>query len=177
MRPRRVNNGLQIGNQSAQFPWVREFDKRVVIFGLNSNNLGNFTFLSNAKGKIGQNQLLSFAEQLYTHRNVPVKIVVLHHSPHITEQTDVKKRGGKLMGRLMLTGRRIPNRQQRILLLLCLSHGVQLIGMAMCTRPKIVSLTGFVSWGHRPQLSQYPGQAAAILISSILTQSRGKKPA
>ena len=123
----KVNNGLQIGNQPAQFPWVREYDKRVAIFGLNSNNLGNFTFLSNAKGKIGQNQLLSFAEQLYTHRNAPVKIVVLHHGPNITEQTAVKKRGTKLMGKLMLTGRRIPNRQQRALLLLCLSHGVQLI--------------------------------------------------
>jgi 3',5'-cyclic AMP phosphodiesterase CpdA len=123
----KVNNGLQIGKQPAQFPWVREYDKRVVIFGLNSNNLGNFTFLSNAKGKIGQDQLLSFAEQLYMHRHAAVKIVVLHHGPHITEETDVKKRGRKLMGKLMLTGRRIPNRQQRILLLLCLSHGVGLI--------------------------------------------------
>jgi 3',5'-cyclic AMP phosphodiesterase CpdA len=123
----KVNNGLQIGNQSAQFPWVREYDKRVVIFGLNSNNLGNITFLSNAMGRIGQDQLLSFAEQLYKHRSAPVKIVVLHHGPNITEQTDVKKRGKKLMGRLMLTGRRIPNRQQRALLLLCLSHGVQVI--------------------------------------------------
>ncbi len=123
----KVNNGLQIGNQSAQFPWVREYDKRVAIFGLNSNNLGNFTFLSNAKGRIGQDQLSSFAEQLYTHRHAAVKIVVLHHGPHITEQTVVKKRGRKLMGKLMLTGRRIPNRQQSILLLLCLSHGVGLI--------------------------------------------------
>jgi 3',5'-cyclic AMP phosphodiesterase CpdA len=123
----KVNNGLQIGNQSAQFPWVREYDKRVVIFGLNSNNLGNITFLSNAIGRIGHDQLVSFAEQLYMHRHTPVKIVVLHHGPHIMEQTDVKKGGRKLMGKLMLTGRRIPNRLQRILLLLCLSHGVQLI--------------------------------------------------
>jgi 3',5'-cyclic AMP phosphodiesterase CpdA len=123
----KVNNGLQIGNQSAQFPWVREYDKRIAIFGLNSNNLGNLTFLSNAKGRIGHDQLLSFAEQLYMHQHAAVKIVVLHHGPHIAEHTDVKKRGGKLMSKLMLTGRRIPNRQQRILLLLCLSHGVQLI--------------------------------------------------
>ncbi len=123
----KVNSGLQIGNHSVQFPWVREYDKRVVIFGLNSTNPGNISFLSNAMGRIGQDQLLSFAEQLYTHRNVPVKIVVLHHSPNITEKTAGKKRGRRLMGRLMLTGRRIPNRQQRALLLLCLSHGVKLI--------------------------------------------------
>jgi 3',5'-cyclic AMP phosphodiesterase CpdA len=123
----KVNNGLQIGNQSAQFPWVREYGRSVVIFGLNSTNLGNISFLSNAMGRIGQDQLLSFAEQLYMHRNVPVKIVVLHHSPNITEKTAGKKRGRKLMGTLMLTGRRIPNRQQRALLLLCLSHGVQVI--------------------------------------------------
>jgi 3',5'-cyclic AMP phosphodiesterase CpdA len=123
----KVTNGLRIGNQSAQFPWVREYDKRIVIFGLNSNNLGNFSFLSNAMGRIGRDQLLSFAEQLYMHRSAPVKIVVLHHGPNITEKTAVKKRGRKLMGKLMLTGRRIPNSQQRILLFLCLSHGVQLI--------------------------------------------------
>ncbi len=123
----KVNNGLQIGNQPAQFPWVREYDKHIVIFGLNSNNLGNITFLSNAIGRIGQDQLLGFAKQLYMHRNVPVKIVVLHHGPNITEKADVKKRGGKLMSKLALAGRHIPNRQQRILMLLCLSHGVQLI--------------------------------------------------
>jgi 3',5'-cyclic AMP phosphodiesterase CpdA len=123
----KVNNGLQIGNQPAQFPFVREYDKHVAIFGLNSNNLGNFTILSNAKGRIGQDQLLSFAEQLCTHRHAAVKIVILHHGLNIAEQTAVNKRGRKLMGKLMLTGRRIPNRQQRTLLLLCLSHGVQLI--------------------------------------------------
>jgi 3',5'-cyclic AMP phosphodiesterase CpdA len=132
----KINNGLQIGNQPAQFPWVREYDNRVAVFGLNSNNLGNFTFLSNAKGRIGQDQLLSFAEQLYKHRSAAVKIVVLHHGPNIMEETDVKKRGTKLMGRLMLTGRRIPNRQQRTLLLLCLSHGVQLIAHGHVHKPE-----------------------------------------
>jgi 3',5'-cyclic AMP phosphodiesterase CpdA len=123
----KVNNGLQIGNQSAQFPWVREYDKRVAIFGLNSNNLGNLSFLSNAMGRLGQDQLLSFAEQLYMHRDVPVKIVVLHHSPNIPEKTAAKKRGRKLMGKLMLAGRRMRKSQQRVLMLLCLSHGVQVI--------------------------------------------------
>jgi len=123
----RAGNGLQIGNQATHFPWVREFNKRVVVFGLNSNNLGNVTALSNAMGRIGHSQLLSFAEQLYTHRNAPVKIVVLHHGPSITEKTPLRKQGRKLMGRLIMTGRLIPNRQQRVLLLLCLSHGVKMI--------------------------------------------------
>jgi 3',5'-cyclic AMP phosphodiesterase CpdA len=118
--------GLQMGNQATQFPWFREFNKHVVVFGLNSNNLGNITYLSNAMGRIGHSQLLSFAEQLYIHRNTPVKIVVLHHGPSIIDKNE-KKRGRKLMGKLMLTGRKIPRRQQRHLLLLCLSHGVRVI--------------------------------------------------
>jgi len=121
----KLSNGLKIGNHCSKFPWVRQYDKRVVIFGLNSTNLGNFSFLSNAIGRITQNQLLSLAEQLYNHKNVPVKIVVLHHS--LSERTNVKKKGRKLMNRLMLMGRRLPNRQQRVLMLLCLSHGVQII--------------------------------------------------
>jgi 3',5'-cyclic AMP phosphodiesterase CpdA len=153
----KVNNGLQIGNQSAQFPFVREYDKRVAIFGLNSNNLGNLTFLSNAKGRIGQDQLLSFAEQLYTHRHAAVKIVVLHHGPHITEQTDVKKRGRKLMSKLMLTGRRIPNRQQRILLLLCLSHGVQLIAHGHVHKAHDRIVNGIRIVGAPPSTQPIPG--------------------
>lgn len=123
----KVNNGLKIGNHSAQFPWVRQYDKRVVIFGLNSTNLGNFTFLSNAMGRISQNQLLNFAQQLYTYRNVPVKIVLLHHSPNITGIASSEKAGRKLIHKMELTGRKIRVSHERVLLLLCIAHGVQLI--------------------------------------------------
>jgi len=123
----KTGNGLRIGNHGTQFPWVRQFDKRVVIFGLNSNNLGNISVLSNAMGRLGHPQLLSFAEQLCAHREAAVKIVVLHHSPSILEKTGDKKVRGKLMSRLLFTGRRIARSQQRVLLLLCLSHGVQII--------------------------------------------------
>jgi predicted phosphodiesterase len=118
---------LQMGNQETEFPWARKFDGCVVVFGLNSNNAGNISILSNAIGRVGHSQLLSFAQKLHTHHNVPVKIVVLHHSPKIPHKSASKKRGGKIVNRLLFTGRQIPARQRRVLLMLCLSQGVKLI--------------------------------------------------
>jgi 3',5'-cyclic AMP phosphodiesterase CpdA len=124
---KKTSSALQIGNQETEFPWARKFDGHVAIFGLNSNNAGNISILSNAIGRIGYYQLLSFAQKLYTHRNVPVKIIVLHHSPKIPHKSPSRKRGGKIVNRLLFIGRQIPVRQQRALLMLCLSHGVKLI--------------------------------------------------
>jgi 3',5'-cyclic AMP phosphodiesterase CpdA len=123
----KAGNGLEIGNQETKFPWAREFERRIVVFGLNSNNLGNFTILSNSMGRIGHDQLLSFAEQLHKYRDIPVKLVVLHHCPNIPGKTPAKKRARKLAGRLARVWLQIPKSQRRILQLLCLSHGVKVI--------------------------------------------------
>lgn len=123
----KAGSGLQIGKQETKFPWAREFERRIVVFGLNSNNLGNFTVLSNSMGRIGHDQLLSFAEQLCKYRDIPVKLVVLHHCPNIPGKTPAKKRARKLAGRLARVWLQIPKGQRRILQLLCLSHGVKVI--------------------------------------------------
>ena len=120
-------SGLKIGNHEAKFPWARVFDKRVVVFGLNSNNLGNFTVFSNSMGRIGHDQLLSFAERLYEYRDIPVKLVVLHHCPNITKKTIFREQTRKLVGRLARVWLHIPKSQRRTLQLLCLSHGVKVI--------------------------------------------------
>ena len=39
--------GLHMGHQPTKFPWAKTFNDRVAVFGLNSNNLGNFTGISN----------------------------------------------------------------------------------------------------------------------------------
>ena len=119
--------GLQIGHQPIKFPWVRVPDPRVAIFGLNSNNMGNFSAIDNAVGKIGHYQLVSFANKLHKHRNVPVKIVILHHSPNIPLPETMKKKYGRdphMLNRLFLF---IPQDQRRTLRLLCLSHRIRLI--------------------------------------------------
>ena len=123
----KANNGLKIGNQKTEFPWARAFDGRVAVFGLNSNNIGNISVLSNAMGRISRYQLQSFAHKLDSHRHIPVKIVALHHSPNIQEKVTGKKRGRKLVRRLILAGRQLPKRQRRALLMLCLSQGVSVI--------------------------------------------------
>jgi 3',5'-cyclic AMP phosphodiesterase CpdA len=123
----KIGTGLVLGNQETRFPWAKEFGGRVAIFGLNSNNTGNISILTNARGRIGRYQLLSFAQKLYTHRDVPVKIVALHHSPSILHKAFPKKRGGKLVSRLLFSPRQMRRRHRRALLTLCQSQGVKLI--------------------------------------------------
>ena len=119
--------GLKMENQPIKFPWVKTFNKRIAIIGLNSNNLGNFTAITNAMGEISHYQLVSFANKLYQYREVPVKIVVLHHSPNIPESATAKKRYGKDKFYLDRILGCIPQDQRRALRLLCLSHRVRLI--------------------------------------------------
>lgn len=119
--------GLKMGKQPVKLPWAKIPDPRVAIFGLNSNNLGNFSAIDNAVGKIGHYQLVSFASKLHKHRNVPIKIVMLHHSPNIPMPETMKKRYGRdpqMLNRLFSF---IPQDQRRTLRLLCLSHRIRLI--------------------------------------------------
>ena len=120
-------DGLKIGNQPTKFPWLKILKNKVAVIGLNSNNLGNFGAFDNAMGELSYYQLLSFADILYRCRNVPVKIVALHHSPNIPKSATAKKRYGKdnyLLDRFLGY---IPQNQRRALRLLCVSHKVRLI--------------------------------------------------
>ena len=47
---KKVVKGLCIGRQEIKFPWIKIVDERVSVFGLYSNNLGNFSALVNAMG-------------------------------------------------------------------------------------------------------------------------------
>ncbi len=119
--------GLRLGGQPAKLPWVRTPDPRVAVFGLNSNHLGNVTALTGAKGEIGYFHLASLASKLHVHRDVPVKIVLLHHSPNIPEDPTAVNRGQRPVGALERTSHQIPQDQRRALRLLCIAHRVRLI--------------------------------------------------
>lgn len=119
--------GLRMGKQPIKFPWARKPHSKVVIFGLNSNNLANVGAHDNAMGNIGHYQLVSFASKLYQYRDVPVKIIALHHSPNIPEAKTMKKRYGKdyhIMNRFFSF---VPPEQRRPLRLMGLTHRARLI--------------------------------------------------
>ncbi|MBW1809257.1 MAG: metallophosphoesterase [Deltaproteobacteria bacterium] len=119
--------GLKLGGQATRFPFVAQPDRRVVVFGVNSNNLGNLTILSNAMGKLGYYQLVSLASKLHKYRDVPVKIIALHHSPNIPQVATAKKRGQPPMSALSRKGHQIPQEQRQALRLLCITHRVRLL--------------------------------------------------
>ena len=123
----RVHKGLLIGNQPTKFPWAYNPDPRVVVFGLNSNNLGNFTAATNAMGDIGYYQLKDLATLLHKHRDVPVKIIAMHHSPNIPEEQTAIKRGQRPFSQLDRIGHQVPESQRRMLNLLCVTHKVRLL--------------------------------------------------
>jgi len=123
----RAAAGLRLGNQRTKLPWVECPDKRVAVFGLNSNKLANFSALTNAIGQISYYDLQAFASLLHKHRNVPVKIVALHHSPNIPKIETANDRGQPPMGPLDRLTMQMPEDQRRALRLLCVTHRVRLI--------------------------------------------------
>lgn len=123
----RVHKGLLIGNQPTKFPWAYVPDPRVVIFGLNSNNLGNFSAATNAMGDIGYYQLKSLAGLLHKHRDVPVKIIAMHHSPNIPEEKTAMKRKQKVFLKHDRLAHQVPQSQRQALNLLCVTHKVRLL--------------------------------------------------
>lgn len=123
----KVHKGLLLGGQPTRFPWAYSPDPRVVVFGLNSNNLGNFTAVTNAMGDIGYYQLKDLASMLHKHREVPVKIIAMHHSPNIPEEETAIKRGQRPFSQLDRIGHQVPESQRRMLNLLCVTHKVRLL--------------------------------------------------
>lgn len=124
---KKAASGLLLGGQPVRYPCVFSPDPRVVLFGLNSNNLGNLTVADNAVGEIGHFQLNALAELLHKHRKVPVKIVALHHSPNIPKIETAVRRGLRPMSAIQRRAHQIPRDQRRALRLLCVTQRVRLI--------------------------------------------------
>jgi 3',5'-cyclic AMP phosphodiesterase CpdA len=79
----KVTKGLQLCNQQTRFPWCERFLKKVAIFGLNSNHAGNTWVGNNALGTLSKGQLSRLNKLLKENAEVPSKIVLVHHSPHV----------------------------------------------------------------------------------------------
>jgi predicted phosphodiesterase len=120
-------NGLRLGGQIYRYPWAKIVSRKLVIFGINSNNLGNLTASSNAMGKIGYFQQQEFARLLFKHKEIPLKIVAIHHSPNIPEKETALRRGKKPMSLIQRLTHEVPREQRRALRLLCVAHNVRLI--------------------------------------------------
>jgi hypothetical protein len=89
----RACNGLMLAGQPYEYPWAKVVDHRVVILGLDTNNSGNLSPVDNAVGRIGSHQLQRFAALLGKHKDIPVKIAAIHHSPNIPEVATAIRRG------------------------------------------------------------------------------------
>ena len=109
------------------YPWAERVSGEIVIFGIDSNNSGNVGALDNAIGRIGKFQLEAFARLLKAHKEVPVKIVALHHSPNIPGRATQIRRKGKADPEWVRFTHEIPKEDRWALRFLCLSHGVRLI--------------------------------------------------
>jgi 3',5'-cyclic AMP phosphodiesterase CpdA len=123
----RARQGLSLGNQPLSFPWARKVAPGTVIFGLDSCNPGNLTGMTNAVGELGYAQLERMARLLHSHRDVPVKLVALHHSPNIPHTATARRRGVERMSPVMRWGHEVPSFDRRALRLLCVAHKVRLI--------------------------------------------------
>lgn len=119
--------GLSLGRQPVKFPWTVQPDPRIIIFGLNSNNLGNLSAASNAMGEVGYYQLKSLASKLHKYRDVPIKIVALHHSPNIPEEATAKSRNQPVFGRIARLTHEISEDDRHSIILLCVAHRVRLL--------------------------------------------------
>jgi predicted phosphodiesterase len=115
------------GSPGGRFPWLAVPTPELAVIGMNSNNLGNLSVISNAMGEVDYFQLERLARLLCRVRSVPVKILVLHHSPNIPGPATARRRGQPPFSALDRAGHQIPEGQRRALRLLCLSHRVRLI--------------------------------------------------
>lgn len=124
---RRARQGLALCKQPTRCPWARRTDDRVVVFGLDTNNSGNYTAVTNAVGRIGFYQLAALANLLHKFRDVPVKIVIMHHSPNIPRRATALRRGRRPVSLLTRWLHQVPQEDRRCLRLLCLTHRVRLV--------------------------------------------------
>lgn len=124
---KKAMRGLRLAEHHPRnLPWVCRPDPRLAVFGLSSNNLGNWNAAENAMGAIGYFQLAKFA-RLARDSSEPVKIVALHHSPNIPAECVEVKRGLRRTTWLARQGHQIAAEQRQALRLLCISAGVRLV--------------------------------------------------
>jgi len=123
----RACNGLMLAGQPYDYPWAKVVDPRVVVFGLDTNNSGNLSPIDNAVGRIGTHQLQRFSELLARHRDVPVKIATMHHSPNIPEPATAIRRGQAPMPLIFRWTHQIPPEDRRAFRNLCIASKVRLV--------------------------------------------------
>lgn len=123
----RASNGLLLAGQPGKFPWARVVDPNVVIFALDTNNSGNRTALSNAVGRIGEQQMQRFSELLAKHIRIPVKIVAIHHSPNIPEKATAIRRGQRPKSHFDRRTHQIPQNERREFRRLCVAGKIRLV--------------------------------------------------
>jgi 3',5'-cyclic AMP phosphodiesterase CpdA len=123
----RARRGLVLCGQPARYPWALEVRKDIVVFGLDSNNSGNLSPVTNAIGRLGFRQLAAFAGLLHKHRDAAIKIVMLHHSPSIANRPASWRRGRPPVGMVTRWLHQLPEEDRRAFRLLCLTHRVRLI--------------------------------------------------
>lgn len=124
---KRAGKGLELLGQSKRYPWAKVVDPRVVIIGMDTNNSGNLSAIDNAVGRIGERQLQRFSELLSKHRDIPVKIVALHHSPNIPMRETAIRRGQAPKSLIARWTHQIPQDDRRALRRLCVATRVRLV--------------------------------------------------
>lgn len=123
----RAHRGLLLCEQPAKYPWGRRVREDIAVFGLDSNNSGNLSPVTNAVGRLGFRQLAAFAGLLHKHRDASVKIVMLHHSPSIARRPAPWRRGRPPVSLVTRWLHQLPEEDRHALRLLCLTHRVRLI--------------------------------------------------
>jgi len=123
----RARRGLVLCGQPARYPWARKVRADIALFGLDSNNSGNLSPVTNAVGRIGFRQLAAFAALLHKHRDAHVKIVMLHHSPSIARRPAAWRKGRPPIGVVTRWLHQLPEEDRHAFRLLCLTHRVRLV--------------------------------------------------
>jgi 3',5'-cyclic AMP phosphodiesterase CpdA len=173
----RVQAGLALGGQPTRFPWTRlTADGRIALFGLDSCNAGNATVVTNAVGVLGFPQLERLARRLRAHRDAPVKLILMHHSPNIPGRLTEERRGLPPTNALARWGHEVPLADRRALRLLCLTHGVAAVIHGHVHRSEDRRVNGVRMVGARPSTDPVGGDTgpAAELLRYVVADDGGR---
>lgn len=116
---RKLKKGLSINQQKTSFPCIElKSYKRLAIFSVNSNNMGNTGVVDNAIGIISKQELESFEKLLQETKeneaSVKVKLLLMHHSPFLPNES-------------YPFGSEMDRNSSDILLELCRKYGINII--------------------------------------------------
>ena len=180
-RLRRLRRGLSLGKQPHRFPWLQKIADDVAIIGLESSNVGNLSILTNAVGSLGFRQLEALARLLRKHRDIPIKIIMLHHSPNIPRRETERKRGLSPTSKLARWGHEVPREDRRVLRLLAVTQNVRLIlhghlHRAEARRVNGVRIIGALAATEPVDTKLPPIQLFDIYPKSRRVYSRSKQP-